>query len=597
GLRTLTVIQSAVDSIEETTGQRIDISRIDDNDKAVFDYISSGKTEGVFQLESAGMKNFMKELKPATLEDIIAGIALYRPGPMQFIPQYVKSKNSGEKVEYLCPQLEPILSPTYGCIVYQEQVMQIVRDLGGYSMGRSDLVRRAMSKKKQSVMEKERANFIYGNQEEGVPGCIANGVSEQVGNRIYDEMMSFAEYAFNKGHSASYAVITYRTAWLKYYYPVQFMAALLTSVIDSPGKVAEYIMCCRNMGIAILPPDINRSGARFSVEGKSVRYALLAVKGVGRPAIEFICRERAANGSFASLQDFLTRTDGSECNRRMIEHFIKAGAMDCLPGNRRQFMEMYVPIMEQLAVNKKNHIAGQMTLMDLLGTEEKEEFEIAMPDLAEYSKEELLSMEKAVLGIYVSGHPLESYEKLWKRNVTAVTSDFVLDEETQKTALEDGSTQTIGGLINEKNVKYTRREQPMAFLQLEDMYGTVEVVVFPKTYEKYGGLLEQDAKIFVTGRVSLEEDKNGKLISEKIVPFSQVGGDLWLRFDTMEQYQKSWGQIEEILKGSEGPDRVVIYIAEGKLKKTLPGKDNVRADEELMSALYEKMGKSNVKIV
>ncbi|MCD8326996.1 MAG: DNA polymerase III subunit alpha [Lachnospiraceae bacterium] len=597
GLRTLTVIQSAVDSIEETTGQRIDISRIDDNDKAVFDYISSGKTEGVFQLESAGMKSFMKELKPENLEDIIAGIALYRPGPMQFIPQYVKSKNSGEKVEYLCPQLEPILSPTYGCIVYQEQVMQIVRDLGGYSMGRSDLVRRAMSKKKQSVMKKERENFIYGNEEEGVPGCIANGVSEEVGNKIYDEMMSFAEYAFNKGHSASYAVITYRTAWLKYYYPVQFMAALLTSVIDSPGKVAEYIMVCRNMGIAILPPDINRSGARFSVEGKSVRYALLAIKGAGRPAIEFISRERQEHGEFSSLQDFLTRTDGSECNRRMVEHLIKAGAMDSLPGNRRQFMEIYVPIMEQLAVSKKNHMAGQMTLMDLLGAEEKEDFEISLPDLEEYSKEELLAMEKEVLGIYVSGHPLESYEKLWKRNITAVTSDFMLDEETQKAALEDGSIQTVGGLINEKTIKYTRKEQPMAFLQLEDMYGTVEVVVFPKAYEKYGKLLEQDAKIFVTGRVSLEEDKNGKLMCEKIVPFSQVGGDLWLRFDTMEQYQKSWRQVEDILRGSEGPDRVVIYIAEGKLKKVLPGKDNVRADEELMGALYEKMGKSNVKIV
>ncbi|MCD7737788.1 MAG: DNA polymerase III subunit alpha [Lachnospiraceae bacterium] len=597
GLRTLTVIQSAVDSIEETTGRKIDMSKIDYEDKAVFDYIGTGKTEGVFQLESAGMKGFMKELKPASLEDIIAGIALYRPGPMQFIPQYVKSKNSGERVEYLCPQLEPILAPTYGCIVYQEQVMQIVRDLGGYSMGRSDLVRRAMSKKKQSVMEKERANFIYGNKEEGVPGCIAGGVSEQVGNQIYDEMMSFAEYAFNKGHSASYAVITYRTAWLKYYYPVQFMAALLTSVIDSPGKVAEYIMGCRNMGIAILPPDINRSGARFSVEGKSVRYALLAIKGVGRPAIEYICRERAEKGEFTSLQDFLTRTDGSECNRRMVEHFIKAGAMDSLPGNRRQLMEIYVPIMEQLAVNKKNHMAGQMTLMDLLGAQEKENFEIALPDVGEYSKEELLSMEKEVLGIYVSGHPLESYERLWKRNITALTSDFMLDEETGQTALEDGSIQTVGGLINEKSVKYTRREQPMAFLQLEDMYGTVEVVVFPQSYEKYGRLLEQDAKIFVTGRVSLEEEKNGKLICERIVPFSQAGAQLWLRFDTMEQYQQLWQQVWTILKDSEGPDSVVIYIAEGKLKKVLPGKDNVRADETLLAELYEKLGKSNVKIV
>ncbi len=543
------------------------------------------------------MKSFMKELKPANLEDIIAGIALYRPGPMQFIPQYVKSKNSGEKVEYLCPQLEPILAPTYGCIVYQEQVMQIVRDLGGYSMGRSDLVRRAMSKKKQSVMEKERANFIYGNAEEGVPGCIANGVSEEVGNRIYDEMMSFAEYAFNKGHSASYAVITYRTAWLKYYYPVEFMAALMTSVIDNPGKVAEYIMCCRNMGIEILPPDINKSSAKFSVEGKSVRYALLAIKAVGRPAIEFICHEREENGPFTSLQDFLTRTDSSEYNRRMVEHFIKAGALDSLHGNRRQFMTMYVPIMEQLAVGKKNHMAGQMTLMDLMDASQRETFEISMPNIGEYDKEELLSMEKEVLGIYVSGHPLESYEKLWKKNITALTTDFLLDEETGGTALSDGSTQTVGGLINEKTVKYTKNDQPMAFLQLEDMFGTVEVVVFPKTYEKYNGLLKEDEKIFVTGRVSLEEEKNGKLIAEKIVLFSQMGRSLWLRFDNMKRYQSLWPEVSEVLQGSEGSDQVVIYIAEGKLKKTLPRKDNVRADEELMKTLYEKMGEENVKIV
>ncbi|MCD7750932.1 MAG: DNA polymerase III subunit alpha [Lachnospiraceae bacterium] len=597
GLRTLTVIQSAVDTIEETTGRKIDISNIDYDDKAIFDYISTGKTEGVFQLESAGMKSFMKELKPANLEDIIAGIALYRPGPMQFIPQYVKSKNSGEKVEYLCPQLEPILAPTYGCIVYQEQVMQIVRDLGGYSMGRSDLVRRAMSKKKQSVMEKERANFIYGNAEEGVPGCIANGVSEEVGNRIYDEMMSFAEYAFNKGHSASYAVITYRTAWLKYYYPVEFMAALMTSVIDNPGKVAEYIMCCRNMGIEILPPDINKSSAKFSVEGKSVRYALLAIKAVGRPAIEFILRERGENGPFTSLQDFLTRTDGSECNRRMVEHFIKAGALDCLNGNRRQFMTMYEPILEQLAVGKKNHMAGQMTLMDLMDVKERETFEVSMPKVEEYDKEELLFMEKEVLGIYVSGHPLESYEKLWKKNITALTTDFLLDEETGETALSDGSTQTVGGLINEKTVKYTKNDQPMAFLQLEDMFGIVEIVVFPKTYEKYNGLLKEDEKIFVTGRVSLEEEKNGKLIAEKIVLFSQVGRSVWLRFDNMKQYQSLWPEVSGILQGSEGPDQVVIYIAEGKLKKTLPRKDNVRADETLVKTLCEKMGEENVKIV
>ncbi len=597
GLRTLTVIQKAVDLVKESTGVELNMSAIDYNDKAVLDYIGTGRTEGVFQLESAGMKNFMKELKPQNLEDIIAGVSLYRPGPMDFIPQYVKGKNSGEDVTYLCPQLEPILSPTYGCIVYQEQVMQIVRDLGGYSLGRSDLVRRAMSKKKQSVMEKERANFVNGNAEEGVPGCAGNGIDASVAGKIYDNMMDFAKYAFNKSHAACYAVVAYQTAYLKYYYPVQFMAALLTSVIDNPRKVAEYIVCCRNMGIEILPPDVNESSGEFGVSGNAVRYALLAIKSVGRPAIEFIYHERNNHGPYKSIHDFLTRVQNGDVNKRAVENFIKAGALDCLGGTRKQFMYVYVPIMDRLASGKKNHIAGQMSLMDLLNDDAKEEFEVTMPNVGEYSKEEMLNMEKEVLGIYISGHPLESYMNIWKNNITATTADFMLDEETGKVNVEDNTTQTIGGMINTKTIKYTKNDKTMAFLEVEDLYGIVEVVVFPKDYERNSQLLDEDAKVFIRGRVSLEEDKNGKLICEKIIPFDEIGKKLWIRFDTMEQYGAANKVLMDILKESDGRDQVIIYVAEGKLRKVLAPEHNVKADDFLLEKLYEKFGKNNIKVV
>ena len=597
GLRTLTVIQKAVDLVKESTGVELNMSSIDYDDKAVLDYIGTGKTEGVFQLESAGMKNFMKELKPQNLEDIIAGVSLYRPGPMDFIPQYVKGKNSGDEVTYLCPQLEPILSPTYGCIVYQEQVMQIVRDLGGYSLGRSDLVRRAMSKKKQSVMEKERANFVNGNSEEGVPGCAGNGISADVAGRIYDNMMDFAKYAFNKSHAACYAVVAYQTAYLKYYYPVQFMAALLTSVIDNPRKVAEYIVCCRNMGIEILPPDVNESSGEFGVSGNAVRYALLAIKSVGRPSIEFIYQERRNHGSYKSIHDFLTRVQNGDVNKRAVENFIKAGALDCLGGTRKQFMYVYVPIMDRLANGKKNHIAGQMSLMDLLNDDAKEEFEVSMPNVGEYTKDELLMMEKEVLGIYISGHPLESHMNVWKNNITATTADFMLDEENGAVNVEDGTSQTIGGIINAKTIKYTKNDKTMAFLEIEDLYGIVEVVVFPKDYERNSQLLNEDAKVFVKGRVSLEEDKNGKLICERIIPFDEIGKKLWVRFDTMEQYSQANSTLMEVLKESDGRDQVIIFIAEGKRKKVLPPECNVKADDLLLEKLYEKFGKNNIKVV
>ena len=597
GLRTLTVIQNAVEMVERSTGVFIDIDAIDYNDQAVLASIGTGRTDGVFQLESGGMKSFMKELKPRSLEDVIAGISLYRPGPMDFIPKYIKGKNNPESVTYDCPQLEPILAPTYGCIVYQEQVMQIVQDLGGYTMGRSDLVRRAMSKKKQYVMEQERKNFTYGNPEEGVPGCVANGISAEVADHIYDTMMDFAKYAFNKSHAACYAVVAYQTAYLKYYHPVEFMAALLTSVIDNPNKVSEYIMSCRSMGIQILPPDINEGESGFSVSGNEIRYALTAIKSVGRPVIEAVVTERRARGPYTNLEDFITRMSDKEVNKRAIEHFIKAGAMDSLGGTRKQFMSVYIQIMDRIQHDKKNNMAGQMSLFDIVSEDQKEDFEVKMPDVGEYSKEMKLAFEKEVLGIYISGHPLEEYQEMWRRNITNTTADFMMDEESGEVAAQDGRIVTIGGMIAEKKIKYTKNERVMAFLQVEDLLGSIEVIVFPGQYEKFGKEIVEDNKVFIRGRVSLEEEKDGKLICEQITPFENVTRKLWIKFATKEEYEGRKEELFDALRQSEGKDSVVIYVAQPKMMNALPRNWNVHAGEELVERLTKLYGAENVKVV
>lgn len=599
GLRTLTVIQDAVRNVEKYQDIQLDMDAIDYNDKAVLDSIGTGKTEGIFQIESAGMKSFMKELKPQNLEDIIAGISLYRPGPMDFIPKYIYGKEHPDQITYACPQLKPILESTYGCIVYQEQVMQIVRDLGGYTLGRSDLVRRAMSKKKQYVMEQERKNFTYGNEEEHVPGCVANGISAEVANQIYDTMMDFAKYAFNKSHAACYAVVSYQTAYLKYYYPVEYMAALLTSVIDNPGKVSEYILVARSMGIEILPPDINEGEAGFSVSGKGIRYALTAIKSIGRPVIDAIVEERNLGGPFRNLKDFLTRMSGNErdVNKRAIENFIKAGALDSLGGTRKQFMCIYVQIMDSLNQDKKNNMAGQMSLFDLVSEEHKEAFDIQMPDVGEYQKETLLAFEKEVLGVYVSGHPLQQYESFWERHITAKTSDFYLDEETGSALVTDGMKATVGGMIADKKIKYTKNDKVMAFLTLEDLVGSIEVVVFPRDYEKNSTKLIEDAKVFITGRVSAEEDKDAKLICEQITFFEDVPRKVWIKFPTKEAYEERQKELEELLWEHEGKDSVVIYIENIRAKKELPRNWNISATDEMLQKLSEHFGADNVRLV
>ncbi len=597
GLRTLTVIQNAVRLAEQSTGKSIDIDTINYNDKLVLDSIGTGKTDGIFQLESAGMKNFMKELKPESLEDIIAGISLYRPGPMEFIPRYVKGKHDVKSITYDCPQLEPILSPTYGCIVYQEQVMQIVRDLGGYTLGRSDLLRRAMSKKKADVMAKERAIFVHGNEEEQIQGCVANGISEAVANKIYDDMLDFAKYAFNKSHAAAYAVVSYQTAYLKYYYPLEFMAALMTSVIDNSTKVSGYIYACREMGIKLLPPDINVGQWAFSVDGESIRYGLGAIKGVGKPVIEGIVLERSERGPFKHLKDFIERLTGKEVNKRSIENFIKAGALDSLEGTRKQQMVIYVQILETVNREKKNSMAGQMALFDIVSEEQKKEFEVKMPEVGEYEKETALAFEKEVLGVYISGHPLDEYEERWKRGISATTLDFQLDEETNFSKVEDGAKEIIGGMIVAKTIKYTRNNQVMAFVTLEDLLGTVEVVVFPRDFETNKLYLEEDSKVFIRGRVNQEDDKPSKLICEKIIPFDQVRKELWIQFDSVEIYQKEAQILDGYLQHSDGNESVIIYCKKEKVMKKLPANKNIHIEPIILSKLSNHYGSECVKVV
>ncbi|NDO48053.1 DNA polymerase III subunit alpha [Lachnospiraceae bacterium MD335] len=596
GLRTLTVIKNAVENVEKTAGIFIDVDKIDYDDKKVLASLGTGKTDGVFQLESQGMKNFMKELKPQSLEDVIAGISLYRPGPMEFIPAYIRGKNNHAEVTYACPQLEPILAPTYGCIVYQEQVMQIVRDLGGYTMGRSDLVRRAMSKKKASVMEQERANFVHGNEAEQVPGCTANGIPEAVADHIYDTMIDFAKYAFNKSHAACYAVVAYQTAYLKYYYPVEFMAALLTSVIDNSSKVSEYIMVCRSMGIKILPPDINEGEVGFSVSNAAIRYALTAIKNVGRPIINAIVEERRAHGAYQSLKDFIERTQGNDVNKRAIENFIKAGAFDSFGATRKQHMSVYVQILEDITHSKRGITAGQLSLLDIVSDEQREELEIKLPDVGEYEKELLLSFEKEVLGFYVSGHPMEEYQALWEKHISAKTSDFFLDEETNAVLLQDGATATIGGMIADKKIKYTKNDKIMAFLTLEDLVGSVEVIVFPNAYEKYSAQLMEDNKVFIEGRISVEEDRDGKLICEKVTSFCDIPCKVWIKFSNLNTYVEKEPMLFDAIFDSDGKDSVVIYIEETRQKKTLPPNKNIQADSELLERLRALFGEGNVKV-
>ena len=598
GLRNLTVIKNAVELVKKTHPD-FNMDEISYTDPGVYEMIGAGKCEGVFQLESAGMKSFMKELKPTNIEDLIAGISLYRPGPMDFIPNYIKGKNNKDSVVYDCPQLEPILKPTYGCIVYQEQVMQIVRDLAGYSWGRSDLVRRAMSKKKASVMEQERKFFIYGNPDENVPGCVANGIDEKVANKIFDEMTDFAQYAFNKSHAACYSLVTYQTAYLKYHYPVEYMAALMTSVVNNTAKVSGYILAARQMNLQLLPPDVNTSEYEFTVEDGKIRFGLSAIKNLGRPTIQAICAERAANGFFKSLQDFLTRMC-QDVNKRTVESLIKAGACDAFSTRRRPMVMIYAQMLDEALKKSKDDISGQMSLFDFADESEKESLEIPLPDVPEFTKEELLGFEQEVLGVYVSGHPLDEYAKMWKKHTTAMSTDFEVDEESGTAKAQDGSHVTIGGMITNRTVKTTKTGKLMAFLTIEDLVGSVEVLIFPRDYDKYQKTLEHADKVFITGRVTANAAsdgsmENGKLIAESIQDFADVPRILWIKFDNLSKYNKEKADLRKELLESVGHDRVIIYCQEEKQKDIWPMSDSICISSQMIEELRARYGEANVE--
>ena len=604
GLRTLTVIRNACDEIKRIHGVEIDLENLNDKDQKVYDLIAQGKTEGVFQLESNGMKSFMKDIQPNCIEDLIAGISLYRPGPMDFIPKYVKGKKDKNSITYTHPALKEILEPTYGCIVYQEQVMQIVRDLAGYSLGRSDLVRRAMSKKKASVMAEERKNFIYGTEDKTVPGCIKNGIPEDVAAKIFDEMTDFAKYAFNKSHAACYAVVGYQTAWLKTYYPVEFMAALLTSVIDFPNKVSEYIEECRKLGIELLPPDINKGFGNFSVDNGKIRFGLTAIKSIGEGVIKSIVKEREENGEYKSFTDFLTRISDKDMNRRAIESFIKGGAFDSLGSKRSQYMSNYKGIYDGITQRKKNNIEGQLSLFSF-GAEENENIDVIdnFGDIEEYPLSRILEMEKDVLGVYISGHPLSEYEDILKRKVSVSSRDFIKNE-NDECNVNDGDSVILGGIVNSKKIKYTKNNKIMAFLNVEDMYGSIETVVFPNTYNDCQNFIETGSIILVRGRADVPADNDAKIIAEEIKPLlesedtekeiilpkKQIADKLYIKVKDMAQLQKA----VKILKSFSGNIPVIVKVEEtGKIMKS--GKDgSVAADEMLIEGLELLLGKENV---
>lgn len=626
GLRTATVIQDTVKLIKETTGRNLDIDNIDYDDPNILGLMGQGKTEGMFQLESPGMKNFMMKLKPQSLDDVIAGVALFRPGPMQFIDDYIRGKENRELVRYDTPELEEILEPTYGCIIYQEQVMQIVMKLAGYTLGRSDLVRRAMAKKKPEEMEKERKNFVYGNNELNVPGCVANGISEDVANKIFDEMMKFAEYAFNKSHSVAYAVLAAQTAYLKYYYPVEFMAALMSSVLDNNGKVAKYINVCKQMSVEILPPDINEGFAKFSISDGKIRYGLSGIKSVGAAVVDRVVEERQKNGKFKDLRDFLTRMPSKDTNKKTVEALVLSGAFDGMGANRKQMIMALPAISEETARERKSRESGQMSLFDIMGDDFAASTRVPYPNVEEYPDTEKLSLEKSVLGVYISGHPLGKYVELLQKNCTAQSIDFAVDAEDDAELdgsgtddgdrkLQDGALYIVGGIITDVSVKLTRKNQNMAYVTLEDLVGQIEIVVFPRDFEKHRDQLKVDNRVFVRGRADVGE-KESKLILSDLMAFENVANgvvsfgsqknwdakktlshsnkQLWVLFDDMDDYVKNESEFISLLEEHKGNCPVYVQLKATRQAKNMGRGFCVDENSGILYSLQMEYGKDRV---
>jgi DNA polymerase-3 subunit alpha len=602
GLRNLTVIRDALELIEQNHGKKIDFSKMTYDDRTTFELFSSGNTQGVFQFESSGITQVLKNMKPDCFEDIVAANALYRPGPMAFIPTYIENKKNPDKIEYLDKSLEPILSVTYGCLVYQEQVMQIVRDLAGYTYGRSDLVRRAMSKKKMDVMLKEQEYFVYGKEDGAggleIKGCVRNGIPEQAAKEIYNQMISFAEYAFNKSHAAAYAVLAYQTAYLKTYFPVEFMAALMTSVIGDSTQIAKYIRNCQEMKIAVLPPDINESGKKFSVKDGKIRFGLLGVKNVGEGVIDAIIKAREEKGVPQDIFQFINNVDIHEINKKAVESLIKAGALDCLDENRAKHLAVYESLIESSQNNSRKNIEGQLSLFQM-NAESMQNSGLAgkLPDVANFSKDLLMAMEKEMLGIYLTGHPLSDYaEKIEK--ISTVTAEDLAHAEFGG-ELKDGMTVTMAGMVSSKKTLITKKNKMMAFLQLEDLYGTAEVVVFPNVYETALGLLKNDNVIVVRGTVNFKEDEEPKLLADRIFGINDfsggaVSGTVKITIPEELPEAETLAQIREVILAHRGDTPVIITAAASNKKYKTKSDLWVTADESFVQTLSGLIGKENI---
>lgn len=617
GLRNLTVIRDALELIEKNHHVKIDLSRMEYDDKKAFDMISSGNTQGVFQLESSGMTQFMRNLKPDCFEDIVAGISLYRPGPMASISTYIENKKNPDKIVYVDEKLEPILSVTYGCLVYQEQVMQIVRDLAGYTYGRSDLVRRAMSKKKRDVMLQEQEYFIHGKLDkdgnEELKGCVKNGISEKAAQEIYNQMISFAEYAFNKSHAAAYAVLAYQTAYLKAYYPVEFMAALMTSVIGDSTQIAKYIRNCNEMKIEVLPPDVNESNKKFTVSDGKIRFGLLGVKNVGEGVIDSMVKTRDEKGKPKDIFQFVNQLNIKEINKKAVESLIKAGALDCLNENRAQHLAVYEGLVESAQNSVRKNIEGQLDLFQMNTEIMGNSGTIGvLPQVANFEKNLRIAMEKEMVGVYITGHPLADYaEKLEKISTTTTEELIHASDPESVSTIKDGNVVTLGGMISNKKTLMTKSGKMMAFLVLEDIFATVEIVVFPKIYDRYIQLIQEDAVVVVQGTVNFKEDELPKILADKIMDIDQASINthrnkiftdtnptekpIHLIIDEEMDEAKTLEEIRNILVAHKGDVPVIIHALTSKKKyKTKPDLW-VHEDENFYKKMVELIGKDNIR--
>lgn len=604
GLRTLTVIRDAVNLIEKNHKIKIDFEKINYEDPLVLEMFAKAETLGIFQFESPGMRAFLKELEPNVFENLIAANSLFRPGPMNQIPTFVACKHDTSKIEYLHPKLEHILDVTYGCIVYQEQVMQIVRDIGGYSMGRADLVRRAMGKKKMDVMEEERRNFIYGQVDENgkvlLSGAIRNGVDEKTASKIYDLMIDFANYAFNKSHSAAYAVVAYRTAWLKFYYPVEFMAALISSVMGNTSQVSLYIQECKRLGIEILAPDVNESYNKFTVSEGKIRFGLSAVKNVGENFIKAVVKARET-GKFKGFTDFIERIekiDSSVMNKRAVESLIKCGAMDSLGGNRAQLLSVFEKTIDGIHADRKRNIEGQFSIFDTVDENISKDH---LPDLKEFPQNILLTMEKEMVGMYLSGHPLESYKSEIERVSTITTFDLIDNEEEMSgelSGVKDGKKIVIGGIIVEKKNMITKNNNMMAFITLEDLFGTIECIVFPTTFDRYNKYLKEDGIVVIEGKISISEVEEPKIIVERISELNiYKRGKLYLKISS-NSASNTFEKLKGILRNYNGDTPVYVYLE--REKKTVIADRTLWIDVNSSKAIEELknfLGEESVKFI